>query len=60
METKIEAIIRWDSLKDDEYPNGCFYCTIYDEDENNTYDKYLGNTAREAFDKWYAAVVEGK
>lgn len=43
-------VIRWDDLKDEEYPNGCWVCTVDDPDE--VYDKFLGNTPDEAFAKW--------
>lgn len=47
---KEPPVIRWDDSTDEEYPNGCWLCTVDDPEED--YDKYFGNSPDEALAKW--------
>lgn len=43
-------VIRFDDLKDSQYPAGAWYATI--DDDENVYDKFYGETPNEALAEW--------
>jgi hypothetical protein len=47
-EKVLGVVIRFDVLKDSQYPNGAWYATIDDPDPEAVYDKFYGDTPDEA------------